>query len=161
MLSQVIGPSPRRGSETAVHRDVHLHGAGRDRRRTHQRENVAHAGIAPFEVGPETKPTRASDGNCTSNCSSPPTSVPSDETNQRATAEMRIEQPAKADAADDRAEIEKARSHRRHAENILRVQHSHDERGERDEENERKHDPREQDRELRLVRREPGRENRE
>ena len=44
----------RRG-ESAVHRDVHLHGAGRDGGRPHQRENCAHPGIAPIEVGPETK----------------------------------------------------------------------------------------------------------
>ena len=72
---------------------------------------------------------------------------------------LRLEPVAERDAADDRAEIEKARSHRGHAENVFRVQHSHDERGERDEQDERKHDPRELNRERGLLGRKSGREN--
>ena len=119
----------------------------------------AHAGIAPIEVGPETKSDARERWKLHEQLQKTADERAERQANQRATAEMRIEQPAKSDAADDRAEIEKTRSHRGHAENILRIQHSHHERGERDEENERKHDPREQDRELRFVRSEPGREH--
>ena len=59
---------------------------------------------------------------------------------------LRIKPVAQRHAADDRADIEEARSHRRNTKDVFRVQHSHDERGERNEEDERKHDPREQDR---------------
>ena len=65
---------------------------------------------------------------------------------------VRIEPVTERDAADDRADIEKARSHRRHAEDIFRVQHSHDQRRERDEQDEREHDPREQNRQRSLFR---------
>ena len=67
----------RRG-EAAVHGDVYLHRAGRDRGRTHQRQDLAHAGIAPVEVEPETKTdVREAEGTWTSNCRRPPRSVPS------------------------------------------------------------------------------------
>ena len=72
---------------------------------------------------------------------------------ERTRAEMRIEPPAERDAADDRAEIEKARGHRRRAENMLRVEHSHHERRERHEQDERPHDPREQNRQRGFFRR--------
>ena len=48
-----------------------------------------------------------------------------------ARTEVRIEPVAEYDTGHDRAEIEEARGHRRHAEHVARVQHSHDERGER------------------------------
>ena len=69
---------------------------------------------------------------------------------------MRIEPVAQRHATNDRADIEKARSQRRNSEDMFRVQHSHDERGKRDEEDERKHDPRQQDREGGFFRGEAG-----
>ena len=112
------------------------------------------------------KPMREAEGTWTSNCRRPPSRVPSARpTSPRSPkcgcrqSGLRVEPVAKRHATDDRADIEEARSHRRNAENIFRVQHSHDERGERDEEDEREHDPREQDREGGLFRRETGREN--
>ena len=70
-----------------------------------------------------------------------------------------IEPVTKRYPADDGAEIEKTRSHRRDAEDVSRVQHSHDQRSQRHEQNERKHDPREQHGELRFFNRETGRKN--
>src|SRR5204862_7792077 len=62
------------------------------------------------------------------------------QSHESALAEMRmapvglgLEPVAEGDAADDRAEVEEARSHGRHAENIPPVQHSHYERGQRHE----------------------------
>ena len=66
---------------------------------------------------------------------------------------MRIEPPTERNAANDRPEIKKARSHGRRAENMLRVQHSHHQRREGDEQNERPHDASEQNRGLRFLRR--------
>src|SRR6266550_3851573 len=83
-----------------------------------------------------------------------------------ALAEMRmtpiglwIEPVTKRFPADDGAEIEKTRGHRRDAEDVSRVQHSHDQRSQRHEQNERKHDPREQHGELRFFKRKTGRKN--
>ena len=96
---------------------------------------------------------REAEGTWTSNCKETAEQSPKREPDQSALAEMRmppvrlrIEPVAKRHAADDRADIEEARSHRRNSEDVLRVQHSHDERGERNEKDERKHDPRQQDR---------------
>ena len=72
---------------------------------------------------------------------------------------MRIEPPGKGHAADDRAEIKETRRHRGHAEEILRVQHSHDQRGQRDKQDEREHDAREQNGQVGLFRIESRREN--
>ena len=58
------------------------------------------------------------------------------EPEQRALPEVRIEPPPHRHAADDGAEIEEARGHRRHAEHVARVQHPHHQRGERHQQDE-------------------------
>src|SRR6059058_6138259 len=50
ILSQLTGPLPTCG-EATVDEDVHLHGAGRDHCRSHQREHSAHAFVAPLKIG--------------------------------------------------------------------------------------------------------------
>src|SRR5438552_1176321 len=72
---------------------------------------------------------------------------------------LRIEPVTKRDAADDRAEIKKARRHRWHPKNMFRVEHSHYQRGQRHQKDEREHDAREQNSELRFLDGKTGREN--
>src|SRR5713101_3846656 len=72
---------------------------------------------------------------------------------------LRIEPVTKRDAADDRAEIKKARRHRWHPKNMFRVEHSHYQRGQRHQKDEGEHDAREQNSELRFLDGKPGREN--
>src|SRR5437667_9939776 len=64
---------------------------------------------------------------------------------------LRIEPIAEGNTANDRAEVEEARCHRRYSKNILGVEHPHRECGKRHQQNEREHDPREQNGELRLF----------
>ena len=64
---------------------------------------------------------------------------------------MWIEPPTEGDAADDRTKIKKTRGHRRRAEDVFRIEHSHHQRGERDEQDERPHDAGEQNRGLRFF----------
>src|SRR5437879_4098475 len=72
---------------------------------------------------------------------------------------LRIEPVTKRNAADDRAEIKKARRHRWHPKNMFRVEHSHYQRGQRHQKDEREHDAREQNSELRFLDGKTGREN--
>ena len=65
---------------------------------------------------------------------------------QRPWPEMRIDPVTENHSADDGADVEEARRHGRHAEDVFGIEHSHHERGERNQENERKHDPGELDR---------------
>src|ERR1017187_9704800 len=70
-------------------------------------------------------------------------------------AKMRIEPAANEHPASDRTQIEKARRHRRNTEDMLGVEHSHDERRERHQQDERIHDACEHYRQMRLVGVEP------
>src|SRR5207245_2713175 len=72
---------------------------------------------------------------------------------------QRTEQVTKRTSPNDGAEIEKGRGHRRRAEHVARVQHSHHQRRERYQQDERKHDPGEHHGELRFFGRETGRKN--
>jgi hypothetical protein len=73
---------------------------------------------------------------------------------------MRVEPIPHAYAADDRAEIEEARGHRRHAEDVPGVEHAHDERRQGDHQDEGKHDPRQMRGQPRLFGVETGCEQR-
>ncbi len=112
------------------------------------------------------KPTRPNEGNLHGKLEQAADQRSQCQSHKTALAELRVppvglrlEPTAERDAADDRAEIEKARGHRRHAKNVLRVEHPHHQRGQRDQQDERIHDPREQDRERRLFGPKPGSED--
>src|SRR5260370_38366023 len=66
---------------------------------------------------------------------------------------MRIETPTNSHAPDDGAEIKIARRHRRRPEDVLRIENSHHERCQRDQQHEWPHDSREQNRERCFIRR--------
>src|SRR5947208_12276835 len=55
---------------------------------------------------------------------------------------MRIEPPTERNAADDRAEIEITRGHGRGTEDMFGIEHSHDQRRERDQQHEWPHEDR-------------------
>src|ERR1019366_2462874 len=82
------------------------------------------------------------------------------EPDQCAGPEMRINPGSEHYAAHDRTDIEKARSHGRHAEHALGVEHAHDQRGQGNQQYERKHDARELRGQCRLVRLEARRNQR-
>ena len=70
-----------------------------------------------------------------------------------------LEPIAERDPADNRAKIKKARCHRGHSEDMLRIQHSHRQRGEGYKQNEWKHNAREQNGESRFLIRKTGCKN--
>ena len=90
----------------------------------------------------------------------PPTSVPTTRPIRDATAEMRIE-PANQSATPPMIEprLKKLDAIAGMPKTFFAFNIPMTQRRERDEQNERKHDAREQDRELRFVRREPGRQH--
>ena len=166
MFSQVIGPLPKVEANPLFTATFTCTALAAIVAGPIKREDGAHARIAPVEVEAEAKTGARGGRKLHEQLQETAEQSPEREPDQTALAKvrmppvrLRIEPIAKRHAADDRADIEKARSHRRHAENIFRVQHSHDERGERDEEDEREHDPREQDREGGFLGGKTGREN--
>src|SRR3982074_2615754 len=139
--------------ESAVDQHIYLHRAGRDRGRPHQRENDSHTGIAPIEVGTEFE-THAPERRQLNDQLQKPADQSSDgQTDQATLTEMRmtpiglrIDPIAKRNAPDDRPEVEKTRSHRRHAENMLGIKHNNLANWRSGWENEGPHDSREQNR---------------
>jgi hypothetical protein len=122
------------------------------------RKDRADAGVAPMKVGPEAVSERAQRRQLHEQLQRAADQRADREADQRARAEMRVHPIPERDAADDRSQIEETRCHGRQAEYALGVQDPHDQRGQRHQQDERKHDARELGRERGLRRIESRRE---
>ena len=160
MFSQVMGPSPNDEAKPLFTATFTWTALAAIVAGPISSENVAHAGIAPLEVGSETKTDAHERRQLHEQLQQPPTRVPSARPIRRATAEMRIE-PGSQSAAPPMIEprLKKLDAIAGMPKTSFAFNIPMTQRGERDEQNERKHDPREQNRELRLFGREPGRQH--
>ena len=144
MASQNIAPVAERRGEHGIDQHIDLGGAGGDHRRPHQRQDGEHARDRASEnpAGSDS-PAPSAAAAAPRAAAPPPISVPMASPTSAPRAEVRIDQRAERDAADDGSQVEEARRHRGDAEDALRVQHAHDQRRERHQQDEGEHDARE------------------
>ena len=147
-------PVAEMGREHRIDEHVHLGGAGSDHRGDHEPEDGLHALVPPMEVGPEAIAQASERRQLHPELHRPADQCSEREPQSRPHPEMRIDEPADAGTGDDGAHVEEARGGRGNAEDVLRVQHPHDERRQRDQQDEREHDARQRHGQRRLLGRE-------
>ncbi len=152
------GAVPHPGGKHRVDHHVDLGGAAGDDRRPHQTQDRLYPGIAPLDVGVIDVSLAVEAGNLDEQLQRAAHQRADGEPHDSPGAEVGIEPPPQTDADHDRAKVEEARCHRRHAEHVARIQHSHRECRERHQQDEGIHHAGQRDGELSLLSRETRRQ---
>ncbi len=147
------------GGEDGVDEHVHLSRARGNHRWPHQLQNGLDAWIAPTQIVPVTISGASQRRQLHAQLQRTTYQRADRRAEQRPGTEAGVEVPPEQYTAHDRAEIEEAGGHRRDTEHIPRVQHAHDQGGQRYQQDEGIHHPGQGDGEFGLVAGEPRRQH--